>query len=385
MHSARHNVQEDLRARRRSWQPLCRTSLRRDCWLGCQLVLWDDSHIIHLIGLSQTCCYLISFFFGGGGFLASCFAFLPFIFISCSCMYVWTFPVRSPHKMTKHQKTSYDSKTGWAPSACVIRRSLTFVTAQFGFTSMGLFVCMFWYLSRQTKKASLRDGPWRWGTSRVLSLEEQGEFTRIGDFHKDAFWVHLVFSAKAPWILNLEGPTRKARQASVFSTHSDTQAVPAFHCVRMFKGIFSTRVFFKTHWHAVYQCLKKPPTFFDTLAVIKHLLMPLFLMGCFPVDFQEAKRPLGTKSVKRPIKAGKRPINEGKWPIKAMVLVGISVSCLMGCFRAPPPWWKTAPLKRPIKRSMRLASLRRAFRHARVLFLEARFRHLRFWKWPNLR
>ena len=76
-------------------------------------------------------------------------------------------------------------------------------------------------------------------------------------------------------------------------------------------------------------------------------------MGCFPVDFQEGKRPLRTKSVKRPIKVGKRPINEGKRPIKATVLVGISVGCLMGCFRAPPPWRKTAPLKRPIKRSMR--------------------------------
>ena len=27
--------------------------------------------------------------------------------------------------------------------------------------------------------------------------------------------------------------------------------------------------------------------------------MPLFLMGFFPVDFQEVKRPLRTKSVKR--------------------------------------------------------------------------------------
>ena len=79
--------------------------------------------------------------------------------------------------------------------------------------------------------------------------------------------------------------------------------------------------------------------------------MPLFLMGCFPVDFQEVKRPLRTKSVKRPIKVGKRPINEGKRPIKAKVLVGVSVGCLMGCFRAPQPWRKTAPLKRPIKRS----------------------------------
>ena len=85
---------------------------------------------------------------------------------------------------------------------------------------------------------------------------------------------------------------------------------------------------------------------------IKSLLMLLFLMGCFPVDFQEVKRPLRTKAVKRPIKVGKRPINERKRPIKAKVLVGVSVGCLMGCFRAPPPWRKTAPLKRPIKRSM---------------------------------
>ena len=82
--------------------------------------------------------------------------------------------------------------------------------------------------------------------------------------------------------------------------------------------------------------------------------MPLFLRkGCFPVDFQEVKRPLRTKSVKCPIKVGKRKINEGKRPIKAKVLVGISVGCLMGCCRATPPWRKTAPLKRPIKRSMR--------------------------------
>ena len=88
-------------------------------------------------------------------------------------------------------------------------------------------------------------------------------------------------------------------------------------------------------------------------AEFKNLLMPLFLMGCFTVDFQEVKRPLRAKTVKRPIKVGKRPINEGKRPIKAMVLVGISVGCLMGCFRSPPPWQKTAPLKRPIKRSMK--------------------------------
>ena len=60
--------------------------------------------------------------------------------------------------------------------------------------------------------------------------------------------------------------------------------------------------------------------------------------------------------MKRPIKVGKRPINEGKRPIEAKVLVGVSVGSLMGCFRAPPTWRKTAPLKRPIKRSMKIGS-----------------------------
>ena len=59
---------------------------------------------------------------------------------------------------------------------------------------------------------------------------------------------------------------------------------------------------------------------------LKNLLMPLFLMGCFPVDFQEVKTPLRMKSVKHPIYKGKRPI-------MAKVLVGVfSVGCLMGCF-----------------------------------------------------
>ena len=46
-------------------------------------------------------------------------------------------------------------------------------------------------------------------------------------------------------VKNLEGPTCKPRHASVLTTHSDTQAVPAFHCIRMFKGFFSTRAFLK--------------------------------------------------------------------------------------------------------------------------------------------
>ena len=41
---------------------------------------------------------------------------------------------------------------------------------------------------------------------------------------------------------NTQTPTRY----SVFSTHSDTQAVPAFYCIlRMFKGTCSTRAFLK--------------------------------------------------------------------------------------------------------------------------------------------
>ena len=87
--------------------------------------------------------------------------------------------------------------------------------------------------------------------------------------------------------------------------------------------------------------------------LLSKLLMTLFLMGCFPVDFQEVKRPLRTKSGKRPIKVGKLPIEEGKRPIKAMVLVGISVGCLMGCFRAPLPGRRTAPLKRSMKKLLK--------------------------------
>ena len=44
---------------------------------------------------------------------------------------------------------------------------------------------------------------------------------------------------------SLEGPRRKPRHASVFSTRSDTQAVPALHCIRMFKGTCSTCTFSK--------------------------------------------------------------------------------------------------------------------------------------------
>ena len=76
-------------------------------------------------------------------------------------------------------------------------------------------------------------------------------------------------SAKESGSSKIKRPTRKPRHASVFSTHSDTQAVPAFHCIRMSQGSFRHASVFKTHQHAVYQYLQKPPTFFDTLAFLK--------------------------------------------------------------------------------------------------------------------
>ena len=52
----------------------------------------------------------------------------------------------------------------------------------------------------------------------------------------------------------------------------------------------------------------------------------------------------------------------------------LSVGCLMGCFSAPPPWRKTAPLKRPIKRLIAsLASSSAGFAH-----ITAGFRDLLF-------
>ena len=100
--------------------------------------------------------------------------------------------------------------------------------------------------------------------------------------------------------------------------------------------------------------------FVEKDALVKNLLMLFFLMGCFPVDFKEVERPLRTKSGKRPIKVGKRPIKEGKRPMKAMVLVGISVGCFMGCFRAPMPRRKTAPLKKAHEEVYDLGGVRAA-------------------------
>ena len=69
-----------------------------------------------------------------------------------------------------------------------------------------------------------------------------------------------------------------------------------------------------------------------------------FLNGRFPGHFQEGNGPL-RHSGKQPIKVGKRPLKEGKRPIK-----------VNGLFSGTPPRWKTAPLERPITRSMKLNS-----------------------------
>ena len=58
--------------------------------------------------------------------------------------------------------------------------------------------------------------------------------------------------------------TCKLRHASVFSTHSDTQAVPAFHCTQMFKGIFSTSAFLKCTDMLSTIAQKRSKTHFDT-------------------------------------------------------------------------------------------------------------------------
>ena len=73
---------------------------------------------------------------------------------------------------------------------------------------------------------------------------------------------------------------------------------------------------------------------------------PFLKEGLFSRRFSRVKTaPIKAKSAKRPIEVGKRPIKERKRPINAN-----------GQFLDTPPWWKTAPLKRPIKRSMTIAT-----------------------------
>ena len=85
----------------------------------------------------------------------------------------------------------------------------------------------------------------------------------------------------------------------------------------------------------------------DALSPVAPILLPLkvsTIMGCFPVDFQEVKRPRRAKSGKRPIKVGKRPIKEVKRPIKAMV-AGCHFSRLLnGLFSGTPAMVEKRPL-----------------------------------------
>ena len=86
--------------------------------MSADLEILDDGQITHLIRVRLK-NLLTERLFWGGGFWLSCF---PLLFLSCNtvttCVFL-TFPVQSPHgDVQKHPKTSYDSKTGWAPIRC---------------------------------------------------------------------------------------------------------------------------------------------------------------------------------------------------------------------------------------------------------------------------
>ena len=65
------------------------------------------------------------------------------------------------------------------------------------------------------------------------------------------------------------------------------------------------------------------------------------------------------------------------------MLVGVSAGCLMGCFRAPPPWQKTAHLKRPIKRSMTKARRTKIANRNRYDFPRKSENSRRLWLFPG--
>ena len=91
---------------------------------------------------------------------------------------------------------------------------------------------------------------WEGDATKHFSVKKKRIFRRKGVRHSvnEGFGKDLLqerqFSEEVA-VLILEGPTCKPRHASVFSMHSDTQAAPSFHCIRMFKGTFSTRAFLK--------------------------------------------------------------------------------------------------------------------------------------------
>ena len=96
----------------------------------------DDGQMTHLICVRLQYLLFDFFFWGGVGFpvlflpfpVLYCGVGFPVLFLPFPVLYLhifWTFPVQFPQgKSTKHQKTSDDSKTGWAPIRCVVWRSL---------------------------------------------------------------------------------------------------------------------------------------------------------------------------------------------------------------------------------------------------------------------
>ena len=90
--------------------------------------------------------------------------------------------------------------------------------------------------------------------------------TRLKNINISGSFVKVTFSH----VFRLRrADTRKPRNASVLSTHSDTQAVPAFHCIRMFKGISSTRAFKKRTDTLSTIASKRSKNYFDTLVLLK--------------------------------------------------------------------------------------------------------------------
>ena len=87
-----------------------------------------------------------------------------------------------------------------------------------------------------------------------------------------------------------------------------------------------------------------------------------FLNGCLPGEFREGKRPI--KEFWETAHQGpKTAIEEGKRPIKVNGLFAGTASC-----------WKTAPLKRPIKRSMILGNGKSARNFTHREFFRGRLR-----------
>ena len=68
---------------------------------------------------------------------------------------------------------------------------------------------------------------------------------------------------------------------------------------------------------------------------IKNLLMGLFLMGCFAVDFQEGKLPLKTNSVNSPLRSRKGPLQSGKGPLRPRCWLALQPAAKWAVFGVP--------------------------------------------------